>query len=377
MRDLLEHGLLRVRTLGTLSRRGFMAGAGAALGTAFSGLPIGKASAATSVTFVGWQGYDTPLADYAKAHDIVVDATYIGDSNQIISKLTSGGVGSVDIVTPNAIYVPLLVKLNTLSPIDETKLTNLGKVLPFFLNNPAVRIDGKLYAVPYVWGGVPMMYDPAAIPTAPESWKDLLKPEYAGKVAMLDNLNNILLAAKVVTDAEIPTRLTKEQLKQAVDFLLEVKKQSRVIAASYGDMADAMARGEVIITFNGWEVMVNMAAKKNKKIAYTYPKEGTFGWCDSYCIVRDAPNLDISHALANEAISEAVQVKAGVNELLGIVNTDAIAKLPAETKALYPYDHIDEFSQRVGFYPVAPLEPEGDVATFDEWKQEYLRFKNA
>ena len=122
---------------------------------------------------------------------------------------------------------------------------------------------------------------------------------------MLDNLNNILLAAKVVTDAAVPTRLTKEQLKAAVDFLMEVKKQSRIIAASYGDMADAMARGEVVITFNGWEVMVNMAEKKGKKIAYTYPKEGTFGWCDSYCIVKDAPNVDVSHALANEAISEA------------------------------------------------------------------------
>ena len=69
-----------------------------------------------------------------------------------------------------------------------------------------------------------------------------------------------------------------------------MKKQSRIIAASYGDMADAMARGEIVITFNGWEVMVNMAEKKGKKIAYTYPKEGTFGWCDSYCIVKDAPN---------------------------------------------------------------------------------------
>ena len=142
-------------------------------------------------------------------------------------------------------------------------------------------------------------------------------------------------------------------------------------------MADAMARGEVAITFNGWEVMVNMAKKKGKTIAYTYPVEGTFGWCDSYCIVKDSPHADAAYALANEAISEAVQAKAGVNELLGIVNSDAIAKLPADTKALYPYDNIEGFSKRVGFYPVAPLEPEGGFATFDEWKQEYLRFKNA
>src|SRR5687767_6748661 len=104
MRDLSEHGVLRVRTFGTMTRRGFVAGSGAALGLALGGLPLAGARAATSVNFVGWQGYDTPLSDYAKANDIVFDATYIGDSNQIISKLTSGGVGTVDIVTPNAIY---------------------------------------------------------------------------------------------------------------------------------------------------------------------------------------------------------------------------------------------------------------------------------
>ena len=130
------------------------------------------------------------------------------------------------------------------------------------------------------------------------------------------------------------------------------------------------------ITFNGWEVMVNMAKKKGKDIAYTYPKEGTFGWCDCYCIVKDAPNSDLAHALANEAISTPVQLTAGTQELFGIVNIDAIAQLPPEAKALYPYENIEAFSQRVGFSPVAPLEPEGEIATFDDWKKEYLRVKN-
>jgi spermidine/putrescine transport system substrate-binding protein len=377
MRDQSQSGLVRARVFGSMTRRGFVAGSGAVSVLVLGGVPLHSARAATTVTFVGWQGYDTPLAEYAKQNDIVIDATYIGDSNQIISKLTSGAVGTVDLVTPNAPYVPLLVKLDTLASFDESKLPNLAKVLPLFADNASVRSEGKLYAVPYVWGAVPMMYDPAAIPEAPQSWRDLLKPEYTDKVAMLDNLNNIQLAAKVVTDAEVPTRLTQDQLAQAVDFLIDVKKQSRVIATSYGDMADAMARGEVVITFNGWEVMVNMAAKKGKTIAYTYPQEGTFGWCDCYCIVKDAPNLEVAHALANEAISVPVQLKAGQNELLGIVNTDAITELSPEAKALYPYDTIDEFSKRVGIYPAAPLEPEGDIATFDDWKKEYLRFKNA
>jgi spermidine/putrescine-binding protein len=370
-----DHGLLRVRMTGLINRRGFLASAGAVVGATLVGrLP---AAAATTVTLVGWEGYDKPLEGYLKQNNITLDSTYIGDSNQIISKLTSGGVGRIDLVTPNVTYVPLLVKLDTLAAVDESKVPNLKNVHPFFLGNPSIRIDGKLYAVPYVWGGVPMMYDPAAIPEKPQSWADVLKPEFKGKVSMLDNLNNIQLAARVVTDAKIPTRLTAAQLKAAVDFLIKVKGQTRVLATSYGDMADALARGEAVITFNGWEVVVKKAADKGKKIAYVYPKEGSFGWMDCYCVVKNAPNRDLAHALANEALSAPVQVKAGNDELLGILNTDAIKQLPEAVRSLYPYNDLEGFSRRVGFFPVAPLEPEGGIATFDDWKKEYLRFKNA
>jgi spermidine/putrescine-binding protein len=332
-----DYGLLRVRMTGLINRRGFLASAGAVVGATLVGRS--PAAAATTVTLVGWEGYDKPLEGYLKQNNITLDSTYIGDSNQIISKLTSGGVGRIDLVTPNVTYVPLLVKLDTLAAVDESKVPNLKNVHPFFLGNPSIRIDGKLYAVPYVWGGVPMMYDPAAIPEKPQSWADVLKPEFKGKVSMLDNLNNIQLAARVVTDAKIPTRLTAAQLKAAVDFLIKVKGQTRVLATSYGDMADALARGEAVIT--------------------------------------NAPNRDLAHALANEALSAPVQVKAGNDELLGILNTDAIKQLPEAVRSLYPYNDLEGFSRRVGFFPVAPLEPEGGIATFDDWKKEYLRFKNA
>jgi len=48
-----------------------------------------------------------PLEAYLKAAQLAHDSTYIGDSNQIISKLTSGGRRPIDLVTPNVTYVPL------------------------------------------------------------------------------------------------------------------------------------------------------------------------------------------------------------------------------------------------------------------------------
>jgi len=370
-------GVLRVRSYGCLTRRGFLRSAAALGGATMLGLGSRAASASTSIRFIGFQEYDTALSDYMKAHNITMDATYIGGTTEILAKLAAGGVGSIDLVTPYMGYVPLLVASGLLQPLDESKVPNLARVHPVFKNNPNIRIDGKLYAAPFVWGGVPMMYDPAVVTTKPTSWYEVLKPEYKGRVGMTESLNNILLASVIVNKVKTPSLITREQLKAAVDFMIKIKANSRLVAESYGELADAMARGEVVITFNGWEVMKKMAADKGKNIEYTYPKEGTFGWLDNYCIVKDAPNVDIAHDLANAALSVPVQLTAGNKSLLGIVNLDAIAKLDPAKRAIYPYDDIEGFGKTAGFYPIEPLKPDGVHATFDDWNKEYVRFKNA
>ena len=145
-------------------------------------------------------------------------------------------------------YIPLLVKLDLIQPIDKSRVPNLEKVMPIFRNDPNINVDGKLYGVPFTWGGGPMVYDPAVITTPPTSWKDLLKPEYTGKVGMMDDpLGNMMIGALVATGTQTPTKLTAAQLEQTIDFLIEVKKQSRVVAASWGDLADcdrARRRGD-------------------------------------------------------------------------------------------------------------------------------------
>jgi len=54
-----------------------------------------------------------------------------------------------------------------------------------------------------VWAGCDDVR-PGGHADKPQSWADVLRPEFKGKVSMLDNLNNIQLAARVVTDAKIP-----------------------------------------------------------------------------------------------------------------------------------------------------------------------------
>ena len=129
-----KSGLKRIRNFG-LSRRNFNKGAlgvAALSGLATAGIP-GIANAATDVTFLGWEGYDSGLFvdSYLADNDINLNTTYIGNNDEIVSKLVSGGVGTIDIVTPYMGYIPMMVAADILQPIDESKVPNLSKVHPF------------------------------------------------------------------------------------------------------------------------------------------------------------------------------------------------------------------------------------------------------
>lgn len=377
---MINHGLIRVRSFLPMSRRNFLLSSAAFSALAASGLLPRAARAATKVSFVGWQGYDSGLSvgSYMKDNDIELETTYIGNNDEIVTKLQSGGIGTIDIVTPYMGYIPLLSLAELIDPIDESLVPNLAQVLPLFRNDRNINVNGTLYGVPFTWGSAPMMYDPAVIAQTPESWQELLKPEYKGKVGMMDDpLGNLMLAAVIATDAESATMLTHEQLKTCVDFLLEVKAQSRLLAVSWGDLADAMARGEVVITFSGWETIKKFAADKGKAIEYTYPQEGTFAWLDNFCVAKDAPNREVAHALANLIIDVPAQKKIGTEDLQGIVNKQAIDALDPAARSLYPYDDMDSLGAKAKFYAFPPLEEDGEHATFEDWLKAYERFKTA
>ena len=179
-----------------LSRRGFLGGAAALGAVAGVGLQTNPAAAATTMTWMGWQGYETPIKSgtFLNDNDIDFQPTFIASNEEIITKLQAGGVGKTDLITMYFGYLPIMAEGGLLEPIDPAKVAQFGDLVPQFTAQQAIRFKDQLYGVPWNWGSLPLMYDPAAVPAAPESWMDIKKPEFKGKVAMVDDpLGNLLV----------------------------------------------------------------------------------------------------------------------------------------------------------------------------------------
>jgi spermidine/putrescine-binding protein len=149
-----------------LSRRHVLQGASAlGIATAVGGVPTGPALAATTMTWMGWQGYETPIlaGTFLKDNDIDFQPTFISSNEEIITKLQAGGTGRTDLITLYFGYIPLMAEGGLLEPIDPAKIALFGDLVPQFTSQQTIRHDGELYGVPWNWGTLPLMYDPAAV----------------------------------------------------------------------------------------------------------------------------------------------------------------------------------------------------------------------
>jgi spermidine/putrescine-binding protein len=361
----------------TIDRRQLLIGAAGA--AAIAGFSRGAATA-TQVSWVGWQGYDEPLkaGTFLADRGIELATTYINSNEEILTKLQAGGRGQVDLVTIYYGHVPLMVAAGLAEPIDEARVPGLGQVFPEFLNVDVLRRDGQLYAVPFTWGTLSMVYDPAATP-APTSWRDCLKDEVKGKVAMVDDMTGLIATwAPIAVGTATPTRIDMAQLRATIDLLIEIKtKHARTFSPSYGEAVDLFARGEVVTSAIGWDAMLGFAAAKGKKLAYAVPNEGAMVFMDTLAIPTDAPNRDLAYELIGRAISPEGQQVLADSLTQAVITRDAVPLVSAENQAIYRYGDLGQTFERARFYPFWPLEPEGASVTFDQVLEEYQRFLKA
>jgi len=380
--DELPGGMMRIRTMGgTMNRRQFagMMAAGSAM--AATGLP-GKALAQDGgeVRYMGWQGYEEAFnaGDFAAKNGITVNATFQNDNGHAMTVATNGGIGNMDIITPDTAYTGLMAEIGMLEPIDLSRVPNFEGLDPFFKDNEGVRVNGEMYALPYVWTIIPLMYNSEFIPEAPESWHDMLKDEYKGKVGLTNDLISTMVCyALAVTGKQDATRITKGELAEVRDYIINLKKnRARSVVSSYVVLSDLLASGEICI-WQGWVAVQLWAKAKGADIRWTIPKEGVHAPVACLAIVKDAPNPDATYKLLNHAMSAEAQAYSANINATGVTNVDAIALLSEDVKAIQSHDDITGFFQQATGgqpLPLWPIEPDGDIATFDDILDAYDAF---
>lgn len=287
-----------------------MALATAACSSGGGGSPGSSGSPTGELRLLGWAGYDDPswIKPFEQRYDAKVTMTYVGAVDELFTKAKTQ-TGNYDIAFPDSSMVPRYIQNGLLQPLDESRIPNLSNMLPFWQQQSYYRSNGKLYAVPYTGGAIPIMYNETLVPNPPDSWSFLWDPAYAGKLGMLDDSNNSVVIAALKLGLANPFDLSASDFAQVKASLLQQAPLIRKYITGEDEEANLFASGEVIAAP---EMEPGIAADLNGqggkyRFAELFPSEGAIGWVDNAVLLKDAPNPDLAYAFLNYALTGKVQ----------------------------------------------------------------------
>lgn len=199
--------------------------------------------------------------------------------------------GSVDVAHFTDADAYELQMQGALEEIDYSKIPNAAHM---------VMMPGmpNRFFVPWVFSGVELIYNPNKVKTPPTSYADLMKPEYAGRVGLIDQIYfNYLYAFALAAGGSM------KDISKAFPMLLAMKSKVQPrIYPSHQQLAAAMQAEEVWISAN-YKARVAQWAADGLPVRGAYPKEGGIAIQFGVVIPKRAPNKELAYRYINEMLA--------------------------------------------------------------------------
>ena len=295
----------------TLLKGGAALGLGAVVAPAINS----KSALASSgeVNFVGWAGYDDLKAKvfpaFEKATGIKVNFTeYPSQDDMFAQAKLAMQTGAIDVAEPTVDRVAGWASNGLVQGWDQKKVS-LDSYLPGLADGAAgeaATINGQRMIVPSVWGTEAITYNTKDVQPAGgiPSLGDLFDPKYKGKVCLRAHSSLAAMGRYLDATGKLPMPWLESYKNEAnmkklwdIAFAEAVKVKSNVAQFWSGENdAQAGFRTNGAVIGLTWDSTGFNLRKEGYK--YIAPKEGAFAWNQGFVLLKNAKNVEQSHAFA-------------------------------------------------------------------------------
>lgn len=306
--------------MNVIARSLIVAAAAAAALTAASAPGFAK-----ELRVLAWEGYADP--DWVKAfedkYNVDVSVVFIGTDDEIWAKIKGSEGKDFDLFAVNTAQLQRYIDLGLVTPYDLDQMPNQKNVLPRFRDLTQVEgvtRDGKVYAVPYAFDSIGVIYDTDKVKEAPTSWNVLWDPAYAGKVLGYDNGEHNFTIAALSMGVADPFHLSDEQLKAAEDKLIGLKRNVLSFYTTADEALQLYQHNDIAIIFaNYGQQQVKTMQDAGAHIAYFNPSEGAPAWLDTWAMTSGVQDKELAEAWVDFVLQK--EIGQQLSERTGFGNT--------------------------------------------------------
>ncbi len=308
-----------------------------------------------TLSLLVWEGYADPsfVHDFEISHNCKISASYMGSSDELVAKLRGGSASNYDVISPSSDVATTIASAGLAAELDVSQIPSYQQTSARLRDMPLVRVNGKIYGVPFTWGPNPLLYDTTVFQSPPDSWAILWDPKYKGKISVWDELSTLYMAAQILGyDKPDPSHLynlSDQELENVKKKLLELKPNIRKMWTTGGELTNLFQNHEVVAAM-GWPLMTNQLRAANFPIAETIPKENTTGWIDHLMITAASDHKELASQFLEYMIQAQTQKK--VSDVTGYdpANPGAGQYMTDAQKKSLHLDDVDHYMERIYFW---------------------------
>jgi putative spermidine/putrescine transport system substrate-binding protein len=269
------------------------------------------AGAGETLRVLAWPGYAD--ADLVKVFEqrtgSKVEVTLIDTDDALWEKVSHSKGQDFDVFAVNTAELQRYIVEELVVPINTAAIPNLATQLPKFRDLsaiPGVRHDGKVFAIPYTYAEMGLIFDRKQVSKAPDSIKVLWDTRYRGKVLLYNGgAHNFSLAAQSL-GSKTPFQLAPTEWPAVVQQLIALRRNALTFYTQPDESVELFRKqGAALMLANYGSQQLQLFKKAGVDVGYAIPKEGALAWLDCWAITRGAKNTTLAQDWINYMLERA------------------------------------------------------------------------
>ena len=299
----------------------------------------GLARAAETLRVLAWPGYaDEDLVKvFEKRFNARVEVTIVSTDEALREKLSASRGGDFDVFAANTAEISRFVDMDLVEPLAPARLPRTREQLPRFRNLaaiPGITRHGRVYAIPYTYSEMGLIYDRTGVAKTPVSMSALWDPRYRGRVLAYDGSSHNFTLAALMLGIRNPFRLNDAEFKRVTEHLIALRRNALAFYSLPEESVELFRHdGGVLLFANYGTQQVKLLRDAGADIGYIIPREGALAWLDCWAVTRGARNKRLAEAWINYTLEKPVS--SALTDRQGLANTISTSLAERDRKLIW------------------------------------------
>jgi len=289
--------------------------------------------AAPTLRVLAWPGYADPdiVKRFEERYKVKVQVSIVSSDESLWERVNANSGTNVDVFAVNTAELKRYVDAKLVVPLNLPNIPNTQTQLPRFRNLgaiPNIVREGRVYALPYTYSEMGLIYDRQQLRTPPDSITALWDPQYRGRVLAFDTSSHNFSIAAMALGKPNPFQIDEASYPEVVRHLVALRRNVLTFYSLPEEAAELFRTQKVALLFANYGTQqVQQLKKAGADIGYVIPKEGALAWLDCWTVTRGARDKGLAEAWINHMLERSVSM--ALTERQGLANTVVAGQEPA------------------------------------------------